>query len=167
MGNELTIDQRVRKTQAHRAKVSDGGRSVLQIPKVAAFLDRMLLGDKITDAALAVGLRANRARRLMGDPAVRREYMRRCEELRENERARNILLYSTVRDRGLESGATAAQQKVAIEAARTLLPEDASPSITINGGQNVIAGYVIKLPPPGEGPRKIVPPGFSRDAEDV
>lgn len=165
---ELTIDQKIRKTQAHRAKVSDGGRSVLQIPKVAAFLDRMLLGDKITDAALAVGLRANRARRLMGDPAVRREYMRRCDELRENERARNILLYSTVRDRGLLEGATAAQQKVALEAARSLMPEDADGSgITINGGNNVLAGYVVVIEGEVEGPRKIGAQQISREAEDV
>lgn len=167
-GRDLTIEQRVRAPQAHRARVSEGGRTVLDIPKVRAFLEHMLLGEKLADAALAAGVRAGRARRLMGDPVVRREFLRRCELLSEGERARNHLLLTTIRDRGIEKGATAAQQKVAVEAAR-LMAGDAERAVTNNfNGPTVIAGYVIKLPAPGEGPRQInrsSPP--SRVAEDV
>ncbi|MGO4668768.1 hypothetical protein [Bosea sp. 2RAB26] len=127
----------------------------------------MLLGEKITDAALAAGLRANRARRLMADPAVRRELLRRCEALAEGEKPRNQLLMKTIRDRGLQDGATAAQQKVSLEAVRLMSGEAEKSGITINGGQNVIAGYVIDLRGEVEGPRQIRPHSPSREAEDV
>lgn len=159
MNGHLTIDQKVRATQAHRARVTDGGRTVLSIPKVQAFLEHMVLGEKMPDAAKAAGVTVRRARRLMGDPAVRKEYLRRCDLLTEGERARNHLLLTTIRDRGIRDDASAAQQKVSVEAARILAGrgDEVSGGITINGGQNVIAGYVIKLPPAGEGPRAIRP----------
>uniref|UniRef100_A0A9E7ZN15 Uncharacterized protein n=1 Tax=Bosea sp. NBC_00436 TaxID=2969620 RepID=A0A9E7ZN15_9HYPH len=119
----------------------------------------MVLGEKLDDAAKAAGLLVRRARRLMGDPAVRKEYLKRCDLLTEGERARNHLLLTTIRDRGMQDGATAAQQKVSVEAARILAGrgDEVSGGITINGGQNVIAGYVIKLDGPSAGPRVIRP----------
>lgn len=168
MGAELTIDQKARPPQAHRARVTDGGRSVLSIPKVQQFLDHMLLGVKISEAAQAAGLRANRARRLMGDPAVRREFLRRCELLLEGEKARNHLLLATIRDRGLQDGATAAQQKVATEAVRLMNGEAEKAGTTNNfNGPTVIAGYVIDLRGEVEGPRRIVPHSQNRPAEDI
>lgn len=157
----------VRQPQAHRARVTDGGRTVLSIPKVQAFLEHMVLGEKMPDAAKAAGVTVRRARRLMGDPAVRKEYLRRCDLLTEGERARNHLLLTTIRDRGIKDDASAAQQKVSVEAARILAGrgDEVSGGITINGGQNVIAGYVIDLRGDAEGPRVIRP--SSRDAEDV
>jgi hypothetical protein len=52
-------------------------------------------------------------------------------------------------------GANAASKKVALEAARYLDGEKERGGITINGGQNVIAGYVINLDGPSEGPKVI------------
>lgn len=169
MAQDLATHRKERPPQAHRARVTDAGRTVLDIPKVRKFLEHMLLGEKLTDAALAAGLRAGRARRLMADPAVRREFLRRCELLSEGEKARNHLLLTTIRDRGIADGATAAQQKVSVEAAR-LMTGDADRAGTTNyfNGPTVIAGYVIKLPAPGEGPRQIGrQPPLSRVAEDV
>lgn len=143
-------------TKAKALRVNEAsGRSVLSIPKVRAFLDRMVEGDKLKDAAIAAGLRVNRARRLMSDPAVRRAFFREIEVLSESNRARNILLRETLRDRGLEPDAPAALAKVALEAARQLDGDEKQGGITINGGQNVIAGYVIKLDGPSAGPRAI------------
>lgn len=143
-------------TKAKALRVNEAsGRSVLSIPKVRAFLDKMVEGDKLRDAALAVGLRVNRARRIMSDPAVRRAFFRELEVLSESNRARNILLRETLRDRGLAPDAPAALAKVALEAARQLDGDEKQGGITINGGQNVIAGYVIKLDGPSAGPRAI------------
>lgn len=142
-------------TVAKPPKLTDQGRTVLEIKKVRAFLDRMVEGDKLRDAALAVGLRVNRARRLMSDPAVRRAFFREIEVLSESNRARNILLRETLRDRGLDPQAPAALAKVALEAARQLDGDEKQGGITINGGNNVLAGYVIKLDGPSAGPRVI------------
>ncbi|MBN9438242.1 hypothetical protein [Bosea sp. (in: a-proteobacteria)] len=151
-------------TEAKALRVNEAsGRSVLSIPKVRKFLDLMVEGDKLKDAAIAAGLRVNRARRLMSDPAVRKAFFREIEVLSESNRARNILLRETLRDRGLEPDAPAALAKVALEAARQLDGDDSQGGITINGGQNVIAGYVIRLPAQVEGPRAIT----NRSADDA
>lgn len=132
------------------------GRSILNLPKVQAFLDRMIFeGEDVKTAALAVGLRVRRARALLRNPAVRRAYTKGVVELRENERARNIHLAVRIRNDGMLDGATAASKKVALEAARYLDGETDGGGITINGGQNVIAGYVINLDGPSEGPKLI------------
>jgi len=169
MSGDLTIDQKVRPPQAHRARVTDGGRTVLSIPKVQRFLEHMVLGEKLSDAAQAAGVNVRRARRLMAIPAVRKEYLRQCDLLTEGERARNHLLLTTIRDRGMQEGATASQQKVSVEAARILAGrgDEVSGGITINGGQNVIAGYVIDLRGESKGPVKIVPHERRLDAEDA
>lgn len=91
----------------------------------------------------------------MADPAIRKQFFREIEELRESERARNILLAVSIRDDGMATDATAASKKVALEAARYLDGGSESGGITINGGQNVIAGYVINLDGPSEGPKVI------------
>ncbi|QEL21723.1 hypothetical protein FQV39_03375 [Bosea sp. F3-2] len=168
MIRDLTVDQKVRPPQAHRARVTDGGRTVLSIPKVQKFLEHIVLGEKLSDAAQAAGVNVRRARRLMADPAVRKEYLRQCDLLTEGERARNHLLLTTIRDRGLQDGASAAQQKVSTEAARILAGrgDEVSGGVTINGGQNVIAGYVIDLRGEVEGPR-VIRPQVSRDAVDI
>lgn len=161
-------EQKQRIPQAHRARVTDGGSTVLSIPKVQCFLEHMVLGEKLSEAAQAAGVNVRRARRLMADPAVRKEFLRQCQLLEEGERARNRLLLETVRDRGLADGASAAQQKVSTEAARILAGrgDEVSGGITINGGQNVIAGYVIKLDGPSAGPRAIRTQPL-READDV
>ncbi|PVE25419.1 hypothetical protein DC522_05860 [Microvirga sp. KLBC 81] len=136
-------------------KLNTPGRTVLAIPKVRRFLDLMVEGQKLVDAADAVGLKRKRARLILRDPAVRKQFFQEIEELRESERARNILLAVSIRDEGMTADATAASKKVALEAARYLDGDKEQGGITINGGQNVIAGYVINLDGPSEGPKLI------------
>ncbi|HZH50274.1 MAG TPA: hypothetical protein VEZ16_00180 [Microvirga sp.] len=136
-------------------KLDAKGRTVLAIPKVRRFLDLMVEGQKLNDAADAVGLRRKRARLILRDPAVRKQFFQEIEELRESERARNILLAVSIRDDGMTDGATAASKKVALEAARYL--DGGSEGGTTNNfnGPTVIAGYVINLEGPSEGPKVI------------
>jgi hypothetical protein len=143
--------------------VSDRSRSVLAIPRVKRFADLLIEGEKFEDAARTAGLRLTRARRLMRYPEFRKHYFGEIEVLNESERARNIRLRRTLRDRGMEGNAPAALAKVALEAARQLDGDDKQGGITINGGQNVIAGYVIKLDGPSVGPRAIT----NRSADDA
>lgn len=135
--------------------INSSGKTLLTIPRVRQLLNLLIEGERLEDAADKVGIRRHRARLIMRDPAVRRQFMREIEVLAESERARNILLRRTVRDRGLEAGATAATMKVALEAARALDGSEEGSGITINGGQNIIAGYVIRLDGPAEGPRSV------------
>lgn len=128
---------------------------LLAIPRVRAFLDFMIDGDKLETAADKANISRKRARLLIRNPKLRQRFMKEMEELRERERPRNILLAVAARDAGMEKGATAAQQKVSLEAARYLDGESSPTGITINGGNNVIAGYVIKLDGPAEGPKAI------------
>lgn len=131
------------------------GRTLLNSERVQRFIELMIEGEELPEAAKQAGLRVKRARLIISDPAVRKHYFRQMEVLNESERARNILLRRTIRNRGLAPDAPAALTKVALEAARQLDGDDQQGGITINGGQNVIAGYVIKLPAPGDGPRAI------------
>lgn len=151
-------------TLAKPPKVTDRGRTVLKIKRVAAFIDLLVGGEhKFDEAAKQAGLRVKRARMIMTDPAIRRHYFQQCEVVSESERARNIRLRQTLRDRGMESDAPAALAKVALEAARQLDGDDQGASLTINGSNNVIAGYVIRLDGPSEGPRAIT----NRSATDA
>ncbi|TCR64680.1 hypothetical protein [Bosea sp. BK604] len=134
---------------------ADQSRTILRLPRVQQFIELIVAGEKFDDAAKTAGLRLKRARMIMSDPAIRRHYFRQMEVVSESERARNIRLRRTLRDRGMEADAPAALAKVALEAARQLDGDDRQASITINGSNNVIAGYVVRLPPPGEGPRAI------------
>lgn len=131
------------------------GRSILDAPKVRALLDAMVVdGLSLRDAAKAAGVRQKRARLLMRNPAVRKAFFAGIEELREHERARNIHLAAKLRDDGF-GDVSAAHKKVALEAARYLDGAEERGGITITGGQNVIAGYVIKLDGPAVGPAVI------------
>jgi hypothetical protein len=130
-------------------------RQLLALPRVRALLDKMIEGLKLEDAADAVGMKRRRARLLIRNPELRKSYFKEMEDLRERERPRNILMAISIRDKGMETNATAAQQKVSIEAAKYLDGDEGKGGVTINGGNNVIAGYVIKLDGPSEGPRVI------------
>lgn len=131
------------------------GKTLLQVDRVARFIEALVDGEKFVDAAKLAGLRVKRARLIMTDPAVRKHYFRQLEVINESERARNILLRRTIRDRGIQADAPAALAKVALEAARQLDGDDSAPGLTINGNNNVIAGYVIDLRGEVEGPRVI------------
>ena len=91
----------------------------------------------------------------MRDPAFRRQFFSEIEDLKQAERARNFRLQQVVRDRGLAPTASAAEMKVALTAVRDIEGTHKDSAITINGGNNVIAGYVVKLDGPAEGPRVI------------
>lgn len=145
----------VQHTQAKVATVVDKGRSVLAVPRVQAFIEKLVEGQRMKDAAEAAGLRIRRAKVLLDNATIRREINRQLDVLRESNRGRNIRLRETLRDRGLEPDAPAALAKVALEAARQLDGDEKQGGITINGGQNVIAGYVIDLRGDAEGPRAI------------
>lgn len=122
--------------------------------KVGALIDRMVYeGEDWKTAAKKLGIRLHQARALMGHPKIIGEMQKRAVLLRSREGARNPALAATIRDRGFQEGATAAQQKVSLEAARYLDGTPENGGVVINGGQNVIAGYVIKLDGPSEGPR--------------
>lgn len=142
-------------TQSKALTVTEQSRSILRVPRVSRFIDLIVEGEKFDDAAKKAGLRLKRARGIMTHPDVRKHYFRQLEVINESERARNILLRRTLRDRGVEPNAPAALAKVALEAARQLDGDDERTGITINGGQNVIAGYVIDLRGDAEGPRAI------------
>lgn len=141
---------------AKHLTVQAKGRSILQVPRVSRFIDLLVAGDhKFEEAAKEAGLRLKRARLIMSDPAIRRHYFQQCEVVTESERGRNIRLRRKVRDRGMDDAAPAALAKVALEAARQLDGDESSTGITINGGNNVLAGYVVVIEGEVEGPRAI------------
>lgn len=142
-------------TAAKPPAITATGKTLLHSERVQKFIELMVEGEELPEAAKQAGLRVKRARNIISDPAVRKYYFRQMEVLSESERARNILLRRTIRNRGLTPDAPAALAKVALEAARQLDGDDQQAGITINGGQNVIAGYVIKLDGPSAGPRAI------------
>jgi hypothetical protein len=133
------------------------GKSLLQVPRINAFLKAIV--DDGTDwkiAAKANGLRLGRARVILVDKAVRAEYYRLCDVNRMAERARNIHARTVVRDRAFDPEASAAELKVALDAANQLDGTSDNQSIIINGSNNnVIAGYVVKLDGPATEPRAI------------
>jgi hypothetical protein len=143
--------------------LNSSGKTLLHSERVQQFIELMIEGEELPAAAKQAGLRVKRARNIISDPAVRRYYFRQMEVLSESERARNILLRRQIRNRGLDPQAPAALAKVALEAARQLDGDDKPGGITINGGNNVIAGYVIDLGGEVEGPRAIT----NRSADDA
>lgn len=144
------------------ARVDGSGPSVLKIPRVQRFLEAMIEGQELAVAAKAHGLRVRRARTIMADPAVRRAFMAGIENIRQSTRARNVLLGKTIVERGLEKGSTAAQQKVAVEAARYLDGVDARSGPSVNVSVNTVVGYVMDLREPDEDGALPPYPGTSR-----
>lgn len=144
------------------ARVDADGASVLKIPRVQRFLEAMIEGEDLAAAAKAHGLRVRRARALMADPAVRRAFMVGIENIRQSTRARNVLLGKTIVERGLEKGSTAAQQKVAVEAARYLDGVDARGGPAVNVSVSTVVGYVMDLREPEEDGALPPYPGTSR-----
>ena len=141
---------------AKHLTVQAKGKTILQVPRVSRFIELLVAGEhKFEDAAKEAGLRLKRARLIMTDPAIRRHYFQQCEVVSESERARNIRLRRTVRDRAMGPNAPAALVKVGLEAARQLDGDEKQGGLTINGGNNVIAGYVVVIEGEVEGPRAI------------
>jgi len=114
-------------------------------------------GKDWKDAARSVGLTIGRAKILRGNPRIMNEMWTRSEKLRKAESARNPVVAAAIRDRGLADGASAADRKVALEAARYLDGDKSDRGGTTNNfnGPTVIAGYVIDLSGESEGPRQI------------
>jgi hypothetical protein len=128
--------------------------TILSVERVKMFLDLMSEGVRLEEAAKQAKIRCKRARLLFRDPAILKEYNQRLDVIRTGEKARNLHAMIQTRELAFDAGATAAQRKVALEAIR-MLEGEAQGGITINGGQNVIAGYVIKLDGEAEGPKAI------------
>lgn len=127
-------------------RVSDEGRGVLAIPRVRRFVDLMVEGIGLKEAALTAGLRVRRARLLMRNPAVRREYFKGIEAILEVERARNVALRVSVRDRGFAGDATAAAVRQSLLAADRLDGIDGRTGATVNVGvTTTVVGYVMDL----------------------
>lgn len=98
-------------------------------------------------------VRTARIRKILSMKEIRSRIQREMQVVAERERPRNIRLRTEIRDRGLETGSSAAQQKIALEAARQLEGGTDGFSLTINGSNNnVIAGYVLKLDGEAAGP---------------
>ena len=116
--------------EARRAispRLSDEGKALLGIPRVAKFLEALIEGEDIRVAARSAKLRVKRGRLLLQDPAVRRAYFQGIERIRDSERARNLKTALMVRDRGIADGASAAQQKVSLQAVAYLDGADSRP----------------------------------------
>ena len=130
-------------------------RTLLDLPKVRELVERMVLdGETVKTAALALGLRVRRARRLFTDPDVVKYYQKLMQDLRANEGARNIHAAIAIRDAAFKPEATAAERKVALDAARYLDGDTGgSGGTTVN--VNVTPGYVIDLSGAAEPPRVI------------
>jgi hypothetical protein len=140
-----------------KALVNSTGKTLLQSPKVIKFLD--LFADEAMpwrDAATKAGIRHSRARKLLRDPTINREWNRRIDVERQAERVRNIRAAIATRDIALTGTPSAAERKVALDAARYLDGDSGDTTINVIGnGNNVLAGYVVRLDGPATGPRAI------------
>lgn len=130
------------------------GKELLADPRVETLLDRLINhGDRLQEAADAAGLRHNRARRILQDRTVRARFLAEVDGLKIAERARNVHAIIAIRDKADDPAAKSADRKNAMEAVRYLDGEPEGGNIVINGGQNVIAGYVVKLDAAAAAPR--------------
>lgn len=124
--------------------------------KVEAFTDALVFDQmEFKDAASAARINHDTARLLLRNTKVIQSMRAKVEVLRTSEGAANIHVMRSIRDRAKHPLATAAQQTASLKAVAMLEGADSQGGITINGGQNVIAGYVIKLDGPSVGPRAI------------
>jgi hypothetical protein len=130
--------------QPRRLKGAEG-KDLLQVPRVRAFLVDLVEGTPFKEAAEKARITLWRARKTFADPVVRRAYLREIEVLREGERARNIHLALGLRDRGFTPGCSAAESKVALEAARYLDGNEGKPGVTVNVGVRIGPGLIVDL----------------------
>lgn len=126
--------------------------------KALKFIDLMIFeGKHWKEAALEAGIRLRDGQNLLGTPAFNRQLVLRSQHLRDTEAARNPNALARIRDHGLSDQASAADRRVAVDAARLLEQKESS-----GGGANVnihiTPGYVIDLSGPAEGPRQIQTP---------
>jgi hypothetical protein len=124
--------------------------------KVDTFTDALVFDQaSFEDAASAARINHNTARLLLRNTKVIQSMRAKVEVLRSSEGAVNIHVARLIRDRAKDPDATAAQQTVSLKAISLLEGSDERTNLTINGSNNVIAGYVIRLDGPSEGPRAI------------
>lgn len=149
-----------------------GPRQLLRDSRVLAIIELHIEGCNIEEIQEGLKqrfpkfrpLRRSRIRFILHHRDVRSRIQREMQVVSERERPRNIRLRTHIRDKGLKEGATAAQQKVALEAARELEGGRDGVTLNINGSNNnVIAGYVIKLDGEAAKPTAIV----NRNANDA
>lgn len=124
--------------------------------KVEAFTDALVF-DQLDVKAAATAARINHdtARLLLRNAKVIQAMRQKVEVLRTSEGATNIHVMRSIRDRAIDPQATAAQQTASLKAVAMLEGTDGQANLTINGSNNVIAGYVIDLRGEVEGPRVI------------
>lgn len=132
------------------------------------FVDLYIGGQKSwEEAADEAGISRKIAADMMRMPSVLQAMQRRAQQVQVGEATRNPALAATIRDRGFKPDATAAQQKVSLEAARFLAGERApGTSINVLGGQNVIAGYVVRLRDPDSGDHVTIGPAGTQIEHD-
>ncbi len=146
-------------------RLNDETKTVLAIPRVKEFLEKLVEGVPLKEAALGAGLRTKRAKLLLQIPAVRREYFRQIEAVQESEKARNVALRVAVRDRGFAEDAPAAMVRQSLIAADRLDGIDGragGTNVTVSVA-NSIAGYVMDLREPDQ--NGLVPPLVHRGRE--
>lgn len=130
------------------------GDGLLADPRVQKMLDAIINeGAPFKKAATAAGLKHARARRILMDQKVRRYVLNEIDGIRLAERAANVYAAIAIRDSASAPAAKAADRKAALDAIRYLDGESEGVNISVTGNGNVIAGYVVKLDGPSEGPR--------------
>ena len=108
----------------------------------------------LEEAARAEGYRLRRARSYLADLPAFNAYRRHLlKERRESEQARNLATAIAIRDD--EGDGSAATKTVQLKACAFIEgPPDKGPAVTVNVNQtsnNLVAGYIIRLPAKPEG----------------
>jgi hypothetical protein len=141
------------------ARIDSTGKSLLAIPRVNEFMELVAQGTPWKEAAKACGIRHKRVRILLNDPTVRKAFHARMDIERLLEKPRNLQAAIATRDVAFDSDATAAQRKVALEAAKYLDGEQEAQNIHVHGNAAIVqggSGYVIDLSGAKAEPKLIV-----------
>jgi hypothetical protein len=104
--------------------------------------------DEAAPAARAVGYRVRSDRSLLTTPIFRAALEKEIEALRKGEHARSLRTIVRIRDE--PGGDKAADRRVRLEAARTLIGETGGTQVSVSVSQIISPGYVIRLPAPKE-----------------
>jgi hypothetical protein len=141
---------------------SSDPKTLLAVPRIRRWLELMVEGKAFRDAATEAGIRQARARAFMRDPQIKRAISKEIETIRSTNQIRNLRAAETMRDAAFNPTSTAAERKVALEAARYLDGGDLDGRSGINiHGSVTIAGYVINLEGPASGSDPVASAGVT------